>query len=315
MMAKYLTTSLATENVVSAPRVISICLPVSTISMSFVGFESRSTMLPASFAAWVPVFIATATSAWASAGASLVPSPVIATSLPAACCWRISFSFASGVASGRKSSTPASAAMAAAVRRLSPVIITVLMPIRRSSANRSLMPPLTMSFSSITPSTRPRPAASATTSGVEPRRATVSTSVWTSGGKTPPRSVTHFRTASPAPLRIFRSGRSTPLMRVCAENFTNVALAKPELLLGEDHDAPSLRRLVGKRRELGGIGQVALVHAGSRQKLGRLAVAERDRPGLVEQQDVDVSRRFDRSPRHRDDVLRDQAADPGDADR
>ena len=40
-------------------------------------------MLPASLAACVPVFIATPTSACASAGASLVPSPVIATSLPA----------------------------------------------------------------------------------------------------------------------------------------------------------------------------------------------------------------------------------------
>ena len=50
------------------PRVISSCLPISTMSMSLVGFESRSTMLPASFAAVVPVFIATPTSAWASAG-------------------------------------------------------------------------------------------------------------------------------------------------------------------------------------------------------------------------------------------------------
>src|SRR3974390_2527323 len=48
MMAKYLATSLAIENVVSAPRVISSCLPISTISMSLVGLESRSTMLPAS---------------------------------------------------------------------------------------------------------------------------------------------------------------------------------------------------------------------------------------------------------------------------
>ena len=39
-------------------------------------------MLPASLAACVPLFIATATSACASAGASLVPSPVIATSRP-----------------------------------------------------------------------------------------------------------------------------------------------------------------------------------------------------------------------------------------
>jgi hypothetical protein len=72
-------------------------------------------MLPASLAAWVPVFMATATSAWASAGASLVPSPVIATRRPSAWYWRISASLASGVASARKSSTPASAAMAAAV--------------------------------------------------------------------------------------------------------------------------------------------------------------------------------------------------------
>ena len=83
MIAKYLATSLAIENVVSVPRVISNCLPISTISISLVGFESRSTMLPASLAACVPVFIATPTSACASAGASLVPSPVIATSLPA----------------------------------------------------------------------------------------------------------------------------------------------------------------------------------------------------------------------------------------
>ena len=51
MIAKYLATSFAIENVVSAPRVMSSCLPISTISMSFVGFESRSTMLPASLAA------------------------------------------------------------------------------------------------------------------------------------------------------------------------------------------------------------------------------------------------------------------------
>jgi hypothetical protein len=55
----------------------------------------------------------------------------------AAACWysRISASFASGVASARKSSTPASAAIAAAVSGLSPVIITVLMPMR--AARRS----------------------------------------------------------------------------------------------------------------------------------------------------------------------------------
>ena len=84
MIAKYLATSLAIENVVSEPRVISSCLPISTISSSLVGLLSRSTILPASLAACVPLFIATATSACASAGASLVPSPVIATSRPSA---------------------------------------------------------------------------------------------------------------------------------------------------------------------------------------------------------------------------------------
>ncbi len=80
MMAKYLATSFTMENVVSAPRVISNCLPMATTSMSLVGLLSRSTMLPASLAAMVPVFMARPTSACASAGASFVPSPVMATS-------------------------------------------------------------------------------------------------------------------------------------------------------------------------------------------------------------------------------------------
>ena len=50
-MAKYFATSLAILNVVNDPRVISICLPVSTTSINFVGLESKSTMLPASLAA------------------------------------------------------------------------------------------------------------------------------------------------------------------------------------------------------------------------------------------------------------------------
>ncbi len=135
MMAKYLATSLAIEKVVSEPRVISSCLPISTISSSLVGLESRSTMLPASLAAWVPVFMATPTSAWARAGASLVPSPVMATRLPPACSALIRAILSSGVASARKSSTPASAAMAAAVSGLSPVIMMVRMPMARISAN------------------------------------------------------------------------------------------------------------------------------------------------------------------------------------
>ena len=103
-------------------------------------------MLPASRAACVPEFIATPTSAWASAGASLVPSPVIATIRPLACSERISSSLRSGVASARKSSTPDSSAILAAVSLLSPVIITVRMPIARSWSKRSRMPSLIVSL-------------------------------------------------------------------------------------------------------------------------------------------------------------------------
>ncbi len=131
IMAKYFATSLATEKVVRAPRVISNCLPISTISMSLVGLESRSTMFPASFAACVPVFMATPTSACASAGASFVPSPVMATSLPLACSRLIRAILSSGLASARKSSTPACRAIAAAVSGLSPVIIIVRIPMAR----------------------------------------------------------------------------------------------------------------------------------------------------------------------------------------
>ena len=85
MMAKYLATSLAMEKVVNAPLVMISCLPISMISISFVGSLSRSTILPASLAAWVPEFMATPMSAWARAGASLVPSPIMAIRRPWAC--------------------------------------------------------------------------------------------------------------------------------------------------------------------------------------------------------------------------------------
>ena len=159
-------------------------------------------MLPASLAAVVPVFIATPTSAWASAGASFVPSPVIATIRPFACSSLISAIFASGVASARKSSTPASCAITAAVTRLSPVIMTVRIPIFRSSSKRSLMPPLTMSLRWTTPSAK---LSRATTSGVPPCSATRCTAWSISAGARPPFSAMNAFTASAAPLRIMRA--------------------------------------------------------------------------------------------------------------
>ena len=58
IMAKYLAISLAMEKVVRLPRVMSSCLPISTTSRILVGSESRSTILAASLAAVVPLFIA-----------------------------------------------------------------------------------------------------------------------------------------------------------------------------------------------------------------------------------------------------------------
>ncbi|EXU92327.1 hypothetical protein P354_25245 [Streptomyces noursei PD-1] len=196
--------------------------------------ESRSTMFPASLAAEVPVFMATPTSAWASAGASLVPSPVIATSFPPSCSRRISAILSSGAASARTSSTPASWAMAWAVSGLSPVIMTVLMPIRRSWSNRSRIPSLTTSLRWTTPSTRasdapPRRVTWPTTSGVPPLAEMPSTMCPTSSVGCPPLSRTQRITAVAAPLRSARcscgSSRSTPLIRLCAVNGTNPAPA------------------------------------------------------------------------------------------
>jgi hypothetical protein len=116
--------------------------------------------------------------------------------------------------------------MAFAVSGLSPVIITVRMPILRSSANRSRMPSLTMSLRWITPSARDVPDGprSATTSGVPPTAEMAST-IWpSSGGSVPSADLTHSRTALDAPLRTCRPSRvSTPLIRVCAVNSTNSA--------------------------------------------------------------------------------------------
>ena len=69
----------------------------------------------------------------------------------------------------------------------------------------------------------------------------------------------------------------------------HLAPAQPVFLLGEHDDGATLGRLVRQRGELRRIGQLALSHAGQRQELGRLAVAERDGAGLVEQQRVDVA--------------------------
>ena len=265
MMAKYLATSLAIENVVSAPRVISSCLPISTISISLVGFESRSTMLPASLAAVVPVFMATPTSACASAGASLVPSPVIATSLPSACSRLISAILSSGVASARKSSTPASLAIAAAVSGLSPVIITVRMPIARKRGEA--LPHAALDDVLEVDRRRAPGARSATTSGVPPAAGDALDDRLQLGGDGAPPLPVHVgddgvgrALADLAPVEVdarharLRGERA----RTTASCRAELAPAQAVALLGEHDDRAALGRLVGQRGQLRGLGQLAL---------------------------------------------------------
>ena len=183
------------------------------------------------------------------------------------------------------------------------------------------MPPFTMSFSWMTPSTA---APSATTSGVAALPAIRSPMARTPAGN----GAAVARSRRPRSRRRRPCGPggrrgSTPLMRVCAVKGTNVApsvshvaLAEPVLLLRQDDDAAALR---ASRRRATRAGRRRRARARStpvgREEGGRLAVAERDRAGLVEQQHVDVARRLDRAARHGDDVRLDHAVHAGDADR
>jgi len=100
----------------------------------------RMRVMPAvSMATSVPVAIAMPTSAAASAGASLMPSPTIATTSPAArnSCTMVALS--PGSTSARKSAMPSSRATASALPRLSPLSMTVFTPsaCRRATAWRA----------------------------------------------------------------------------------------------------------------------------------------------------------------------------------
>ena len=106
------------------------------------------------------------------------------------------------------------------------MIITVRIPIARSSSKRSAMPGLTMSLSWITPRTRVAMVCSCGRSppaGCRRRSATHSTIGRSSSGAVPPLGPTQRRTESAAPLRTGGHRESTPLIRVCAVNGTSSA--------------------------------------------------------------------------------------------
>jgi hypothetical protein len=99
-----------------------------------------------------------------------------------------------------------------------------------------------------------------------------------------------------------------------APQFVDVTAANAVFLLSEHDDGAPFRRLVGERGELRGVGQLLLGHAGDGLELGRLAVAERDGSGFVEQKRVDIASGFDRTARHGEHVEAHEPIHAGDAD-
>ena len=126
---------------------------------------------------------------------------------------------------------------------------------------------------------------------------------------------------STAPLRTHEQPTSTPLMRrlrgernEVGLQFGEVAAADAVFLLGQHDDRAAFGRLVGERGELRRVGEFLLGHAAHRLELGRLAVAERDGAGLVEEERIDVAGGFDRAARHGEHIEAHQAIHAGDAD-
>ena len=113
-----------------------------------------STMSALSMATSVPAPMAMPTSARASAGASLMPSPTMATR-PSPARRRISRSLPSGSTPAMTSSAPTSRWMAAAVRSLSPVSITVRMPMSFSTARAAALEGFTVSATATMPRSSP----------------------------------------------------------------------------------------------------------------------------------------------------------------
>ena len=107
---------------------LSVALPISSAAGTLRRSSFIRTMSADSMAMSVPEPTAIPTSAWVSAGASLIPSPVIATRLWATCRSLTISSLSPGFVSAWTSSMPSSEAMCSAVSLLSPVTIITLRP-------------------------------------------------------------------------------------------------------------------------------------------------------------------------------------------
>ena len=94
-----------------------------------------------------------------------------------------------------------------------------------------------------------------------------------------------------------------------------LATANPVLLLRQDDDRPPLGRLVGDGRQLRRVRERGVADSRGGPEISGLAVAERNRPRLVEQQRVHVTCGFHRPARHGEHVVLHEAIHPRDADR
>ena len=112
-------------------------------------------MSAAASATSVPEPIAMPTSAAAKAGASLIPSPTIATRSPLACRSRTNWTFPSGVAPATVRSMPTVRATASTTGARSPLNRTTLRPICRSLATAAAAQGLTSSSSATNATANP----------------------------------------------------------------------------------------------------------------------------------------------------------------
>ena len=116
-----------------------------TVEARSAGSEATSTTSALSRATSVPLPMAMPTSARASDGASLTPSPTIATLRPAALNESTKAVFCSGRSSARQSSMPSRAPTARAAPSPSPVTMATCSPMRFSSATAPAAPGRTAS--------------------------------------------------------------------------------------------------------------------------------------------------------------------------
>ena len=96
--------------------------------------------------------------------------------------------------------------------------------------------------------------------------------------------------------------------------FVDFHPADAVFVLGQHDDAAAFRGLVGEARKLRCFRKFLLFDPRCGDEFRRFAVAQRDRAGFVQEQNVHVAGGFDRPSAHRQHILLHHAVDAGDAD-